>query len=104
VPVVDFKGHVDLLLLGLLEAGPAHGYQMVETLRERSEGVFDLPEGTIYPALYRLERAGAIDSRWETVSGRRRRMYFLTRRGRAELAKQQEAWKTFVRGMEAVLA
>lgn len=98
------KGHVDLLLLSALEDGPAHGYGLVESLRERSEGAFDLAEGTVYPALYRLERGGLVSSRWETVSGRRRRLYRLTRRGHAELREQRSAWRRFAEAVEAVVA
>jgi PadR family transcriptional regulator PadR len=103
MPHSYLKGHVDLLLLGVLERAPAHGYRVVEALRQRSDGAFDLPEGTVYPALYRLERAGVVGSRWETVSGRRRRVYSLTRRGRAELERQRVEWRSFAQSVEAVL-
>jgi PadR family transcriptional regulator PadR len=92
-----------LLLLSVLRRQPAHGYRIVELLNEGSEGVFDLAEGTVYPALYRLERKGLVRSTWEHVSGRRRRVYRLTGRGRSELEQQAEAWRTFARAMEAVL-
>jgi DNA-binding PadR family transcriptional regulator len=98
------RGHVDVLLLSALESGPAHGYRLAELVRERSDGEFDLPEGTTYPSLYRLERKGLIGSRWETVDGRRRRVYRLTRRGTAELTRQREEWQSFSRAMEAVVA
>jgi DNA-binding PadR family transcriptional regulator len=98
------KGHVDLLLLSLLASGPAHGYGLVEALRGRSKGVFDLAEGTVYPALYRLERAGLVNSRWEAVAGRRRRLYRLTRRGRAELRRQRATWRVYAQSVEAVVA
>ena len=54
----QLKGHLDPLVMAVLEGGPAHGYAIIEALRARSGGVFDLPEGTIYPALHRLERGG----------------------------------------------
>jgi PadR family transcriptional regulator, regulatory protein PadR len=98
------KGHVDLLLLAVLEDGPAHGYRLVEELRERSAGAFDLPEGTVYPSLYRLERRGQVASRWESVNGRRRRMYRLTASGRRELVRRREEWRLFARGVESVVA
>lgn len=98
------KGHVDLLLLTVLGQGPTHGYGLVEALRERSEGVFDLAEGTVYPALYRLERQGLISSQWEDGRTRRRRVYRLTRRGTAELRREREAWETHANAMRAVLA
>ncbi len=97
------KGHVDLLLLSALDAKPAHGYELVETLRERSEGAFDLAEGTVYPSLYRLERRGHVASGWERVNGRRRRVYRLTRSGRGKLAEERSEWQTFTRAMEAVV-
>jgi DNA-binding PadR family transcriptional regulator len=98
------KGHVDLLLLSSLADGPTHGYGLVEALRERSGGVFDLAEGTVYPALYRLENQGLIASRWEDGRTRKRRVYRLTRRGRAELARERKAWEKYADGMRAVLA
>ena len=67
----SLRGHLDLLLLAALRPGPAHGYAIIEELRRRSGGTFDLPEGTIYPALHRLERQGLIESEWSDASGRR---------------------------------
>ena len=66
------KGNLDLLLLSVLSAGPAHGYAIISALRERSGGTFDLPEGTIYPALHRLEEASLLASSWAQAEGRRR--------------------------------
>jgi PadR family transcriptional regulator, regulatory protein PadR len=97
------KGHVDLLLLATLRSGPLHGYAIVEQLRDQSEGAFDLAEGTVYPALYRLERAGLLSSRWTKAEGRRRRVYRLTRRGRAELDRERKEWKSFADAVESVL-
>jgi PadR family transcriptional regulator, regulatory protein PadR len=98
------KGHVDLLLLAVLADQPAHGYRIVELVRERSDGVLDLAEGTVYPALYRLERQGVVTSSWSTVDGRRRRVYRLTRRGVKELAERRRAWTDFAGAVRAVLA
>ena len=97
------KGHVDLLLLSALETDHAHGYQLVETVRDRSEGAFDLAEGTVYPSLYRLERRGLVASDWQTVAGRRRRVYRLTTSGRRMLLKERSEWRAFARAMEAVV-
>jgi DNA-binding PadR family transcriptional regulator len=97
------KGHLDLLLLSVVSAGPAHGYAIISALRERSEGTFDLPEGTIYPALHRLEGAGLLASSWAEVDGRRRRVYGLTDDGAAALAAQRTEWRQFARGIQAVL-
>jgi PadR family transcriptional regulator, regulatory protein PadR len=97
------KGHLDLLLLSALSAGPAHGYAVISALRDRSEGTFDLPEGTIYPALHRLEDAGLLGSSWADAGGRRRRVYALTDKGVAALAAEQTEWRRFARGMHAVM-
>ena len=69
------KGHLDGLLLAVLESGPAHGYAVIEALQRRSSGALDLPTGTVYPALRRLEDAGWIKGIWSTASGRKRRTY-----------------------------
>lgn len=96
--------NVELLVLATVAEGPAHGYRIAEALRERSGGRFDLPEGTIYPALYKLEREGVLTSRWETGTGRRRRVYRLTRRGRTALARQRQEWSEYARAVESVLS
>lgn len=96
------KGHLDLLLLSVLAAGPAHGYAIITALRERSEGTFDLPEGTIYPALHRLEAAGLLRSDWAGGDGRRRRVYALTDAGAAALAAEKTEWRRFAGGVRAV--
>jgi PadR family transcriptional regulator, regulatory protein PadR len=97
------KGHLDLLLLSVLTAGPAHGYAIITTLRARSEGAFDLPEGTVYPALHRLEDAGLLASSWADANGRTRRVYTLTSTGATALAAEQAEWKRFADGVHAVL-
>jgi PadR family transcriptional regulator, regulatory protein PadR len=98
------KGHVELLLLSVLGNGPSHGYGMVDALRARSEGAFDLAEGTVYPALYRLERQGLVRSSWEDGRTRRRRVYRLTRKGSAELRRERDAWERYAEAMQALLA
>jgi PadR family transcriptional regulator PadR len=97
------KGHLDLLLLSVLAAGPAHGYAIITALRARSEGTFDLPEGTVYPALHRLEDAGMLASSWSDAGGRKRRLYTLTSAGDAALAAERTEWKRFAGGMQAVV-
>jgi len=99
------KGHVDLLLLAALEGGPAHGYAIVDAVRDRSGGAFELAEGTVYPALYRLEGRGLLTSGWAEGQGaRKRRVYRLTRKGAAELVRQRESWTTYVAAMRAAIA
>jgi PadR family transcriptional regulator PadR len=101
---MDVRGHLDLLLLSVLaDAGPIHGYAVITALRDRSDGVFDLPEGTVYPALQRLERAGLVISGWDESTGRRRRVYRLTDDGRRARAEKKQEWRGFVGGMQAVI-
>jgi PadR family transcriptional regulator PadR len=97
------KGHLDGLLLATLTDGPRHGYAIKEALRLGSGGRFDLPTGTVYPALHRLERAGLVASDWETVGGRRRRAYHLTAAGRAALHEQRAVWNRFSAAITALL-
>jgi len=97
------KGHLDLLLLAAVQEGPSHGYAIIESLRSRSNGAFDLPEGTVYPALHRLESAGLLASRWAERGGRKRRLYRLTPRGRSALQRQQADWRRFAQGVQAVV-
>jgi len=90
------KGHLDMIVLAALAAGPAHGYAVIEEIRRRSGGAFDLPEGTIYPVLHRLEHAGLLAGRWVTAdSGRHRRVYAITRRGKRELGERRAVWEQF---------
>jgi PadR family transcriptional regulator PadR len=98
------KGHLDSLILAVVAAEPAHGYSIIEELKRRSGGTFTLPEGTVYPALHRLERAGLLSSGWSDANGRRRRVYRLTRRGRTRLEASRSEWRDFSRAIDAVLA
>src|SRR3954451_1594182 len=98
------KGSLDLLLLAVLAPGAAHGYAVISALRERSNGEFDLPEGTVYPALHKLERDGLVQSSCEAAAGRRRRVYSLTDRGAEALREQRAGWTTFQRSVRSVLA
>jgi PadR family transcriptional regulator PadR len=97
------KGHLDGLILAVVAAGPAHGYAIIEELKAKSGGAFALPEGTVYPALHRLERAGLLASSWSDAAGRKRRVYRLTRRGRRELDLRRDEWRAFSNAVEAVL-
>lgn len=96
------KGHLDLLLLSVLANEALHGYAAIEELRRR--GGFDLPEGTVYPALHRLEAAGMLDSHWSSETGRRRRVYSVTRSGRRELARRRDEWRVFTGAVGAVVS
>lgn len=97
------KGHIDTMLLAALRDDAQHGYALVQRLKEGSDGVFDLGEGTVYPALHRLERDGLIESSWTRAGGRRRRVYSLTGAGRDALVERRGEWGSFARGMQALL-
>ena len=90
------KGHLDMIVLAALAPGPTHGYAVIDEIKRRSGGAFDLSEGTVYPVLHRLEQAGLLAGRWVTAdSGRRRRVYAITRRGRRELGERRAVWQQF---------
>ncbi len=97
------RGHLDALLLAVLEGGPLHGYAIIEALQARSSGALDLPTGTVYPALRRLERAEYLRSDWSTVGGRERRTYQLTAAGRRALSEERSAWNEFAAVVQVVL-
>jgi PadR family transcriptional regulator, regulatory protein PadR len=97
------KGHLDVLLLATLQDGPRHGYAVKQALRSGSGGRFDLPTGTIYPALHRLERAGLISGTWSMVDGRQRRTYQLTTAGQHRLTGDRANWQAFAAAVTALL-
>ncbi|MEO6886372.1 MAG: helix-turn-helix transcriptional regulator [Jatrophihabitantaceae bacterium] len=97
------KGHLDLLLLGILSAEPGHGYAVITTLRDRTDGLIDLTEGAVYPALHRLEDLGLLASDWHSVAGRRRRLYRITQSGHAALSREKAEWETLSAAMTIVL-
>lgn len=96
-------GHLDLLLLSVLRAGPAHGYAVITALAEESGGRFALPEGTVYPALHRLERLGLVRSYWTDGVTRRRRVYEISAEGLAVLRERRRQWNEFSAGVRSVL-
>ena len=97
------KGHLDGILLAVLEPEPRHGYAIMEALRTRSGGQVDLPTGTVYPALHRLERAGLVEATWSAAGGRRRRVYQLTPAGRRALIAERSTWNSFSAAVTALL-
>jgi PadR family transcriptional regulator, regulatory protein PadR len=97
------RGQLDSLLLAVLAEAPRHGYAIAEELRGRTGGELELAEGTLYPALHRLERDGLLESSWATDAPRRRRVYALTARGRAALSDRRAEWRGFVQAIGAVL-
>lgn len=107
MPSIDhqlLKGSLDIVLLGLLERGPLYGYQIVKEVRARSAGALDLKEGTLYPALHRLEQAGLIEGYWEArADGADRRYYRLTPQGAEAAQAHRAAWRRFADAVEGVL-
>jgi DNA-binding PadR family transcriptional regulator len=97
------KGHLDAMVLAIVEDVPLHGYGVIEELRRRSGGVFDLPGGTVYPALHRLERQGLLTSDREQVGGRERRVYRVSPRGRRKLSEDRSGWTEFAGAVSMVL-
>jgi PadR family transcriptional regulator PadR len=97
------KGHLDGMLLAALEDGSRHGYAVMEALRAGSGGRLDLPTGTIYPALRRLERAGLVQTNWTEHGGRRRRLYELTPAGRRTLDAERDSWAEFSATVTALI-
>lgn len=99
----SLKGHLEMLVLAIVSAGPVHGYGVIDALRERSDGSFDLAEGTVYPVLHRLERLGLLQHEWSEASGRRRKLYRLTPAGTTRLSDQRRGWQDFVEAVESVI-
>lgn len=97
------KGHLELLLLATVSSGATHGYAIIKALRERSGELLDLPDGTMYPALHRLESAGLLKSGWSSDSGRRKRMYELTPTGRGALEQARSEWGEFTRAVDSII-
>lgn len=97
------RGRLELLVLAVLQRTPAHGYRVIEELRRRSGGTFDLPEGSVYPTLHRLEREGLLSSEWSSETRRRRRVYSLTRKGRSALERERKEWLLLAKAVTAVL-
>ena len=98
------RGSLELLVLHLLSRGETYGYEIVSTLTARTNGVLELTDGTVYPVLYRLERAGYVKVRWDTPErGVPRKYYKLTPAGRTELETLTREWTAFVDAMSHVL-
>ena len=96
-------GTVDLLLLEVLSDGPSYGYEIVQMVTGRSNGYFELKEGSLYPALHRLERQQLLKASWKEAEGRRRKYYRLTAKGRKGLVARKAEWLDFTAGVNGVL-
>jgi PadR family transcriptional regulator PadR len=101
------RGHLETMALASLESGEAHGFEILRRLTESGCGALRLKEGSLYPALYRLEKAGLIDSAWEDEAaprrGPRKRVYRITRQGTRRLAEGRAEWRQFVHVVGTIL-
>lgn len=98
------RGALDALILKTLSRGPRHGYAIARWLEETTGDALRIEEGSLYPALYRLEERGSIEAEWGTSElGRRAKFYRLTRRGRQELKRETAEWKRFAGAVSHVL-
>ncbi len=98
------KSSSDSLLLSLLEQQPMYGYQIVKELEERSQGYFKFKEGTLYPALHRLEKSDLITGQWRALpNGRQRRYYYITAKGKAKLTMEKLHWQDFLKAVKLIL-
>ena len=98
------QGTLDMLVLRAIQLEPMHGWGIAERLEQWSEDILSLGQGTLYPALYRLERQGLVDSKWRvTANNRRARYYSLTPSGRRHLTRQMESWQRLSRAINLVL-
>jgi len=99
------QGTLDLLILHALQRGPLHGYAVAQTIHLLSDEVLTVEEGSLYPALYRLELGGAVSSTWGTSENNRRAKYYsITRSGKKLLVAEQDTWERLSRGVARVLA
>jgi PadR family transcriptional regulator, regulatory protein PadR len=99
---LSFQGQLEGLVLAVLGARPLHGYAIAAELRERSEGTLDVAEGTLYPVLHKLEKEGLIRSRWEVVSGRRRRVYAVSPTAAGAVRERSESWRRLSGAIDSV--
>ncbi|BCJ87451.1 PadR family transcriptional regulator [Effusibacillus dendaii] len=101
----DFiRGSTALLILSLLEReGELYGYQITKLIKDRTEGILDFKEGTLYPALYKLEEDAFITSEWIDTTGRKRRYYRITAKGKERLSQKKKEWNVFTRLVNGVI-
>jgi transcriptional regulator len=100
---MNFKGTLPTLILETLEHRPSHGYRIAQRIKERSRGVLDFKEGTLYPALHKLENEGHVQSYEGVEKGRPRRYYRITKSGRGMLVKDRAEWRQLSRAVTLIL-
>jgi PadR family transcriptional regulator PadR len=98
------QGTLDLLILNIVALGPLHGYAIAQRLRHVSRDVVDVTQGTLYPALHRLENRGFLAAEWKlSDTGRDAKFYKLTPKGRAHMASEAESWRRLAQAVSAIL-
>src|SRR5258706_15688284 len=98
------QGTLDLLILKVIALGPVHGYAIAQRLEQASRGVVQVPQGSLYPALHRLENRGLLVATWQvTDTGREAKFYRLTRKGRAQLEKETASWRRLTEAVSLIL-
>jgi PadR family transcriptional regulator PadR len=100
---MNFKGTLPTLILESLAQEPSHGYRIAQSIKERSRGVLDFKEGTLYPALHKLESEAMVESYESVENGRPRRHYRITRAGRRMLANDRAEWRQLSRAVGTIL-
>ena len=100
---MNLRGTLPTLILEALALHPDHGYSIAQRIKERSRGVLDFKESTLYPALHKLEQEGRIEFSEQVENGRTRRVYLITHAGRKALAKDREEWRTLSRAVSMIL-
>ena len=98
------KGSTAMLIMSLLYSeGDLYGYQIAKMIEERSDNTLVFKEGTLYPALYKLEEDGFVQTDWRIVEGRKRKYYLLTSKGKTEFQKRRQEWSVFTNSVKKVL-
>ena len=100
---MNFKGTLPTLILDSLVHEPRHGYGIAQGIKDRSQGVLDFKEGTLYPALHKLENEGLVESYEDVENGRPRRCYRITKSGRASLVKDRAQWRELSKAVTMIL-
>lgn len=97
------KGSSQLLVLKVISDEPLYGYQIAKNIKQLSEDVFSMGEGTLYPVLHKLEQLGLVDAYWQEVDGRRRKYYAITHKGKTALEEKTAEWNTFSKAVNAIV-
>jgi PadR family transcriptional regulator PadR len=97
------KGSIDIAVLAAVRSEPLYGYEIAKRVQERSNDLLSMGEGTLYTVLHKLEKSGLLESYWEESTGRRRKYYSLTKKGREALAEKKAEWQAFASAMHNII-